>query len=255
MAILPVSSVSVTNNKSAIQFGARKNKGSNVEQDGYNSHKASGMVTIPTALFLALASSSFNAQSQNQYNFDFDNSENIELMAMNNPQAVRSSSARQVGRGDLPDIMKITGSKNIYQKDFMMDGKKWTMYYHNANVERHLDKVTQIYFIPADFRIVKDCYGFEVNYPPEMEAFIVHEANNQKDTFGAVKILEVTCNKDGSNRKRVVRELKLPDDISEELVQLYLGKTNFSLDDDLQEEFSIVKTPNLMTPQVSSFER
>ena len=120
MAILPVSSVSVTNNKSAIPFSARKNKGVNSDQNRYEEglklHKASGMVTIPTALFLALASSSFNAQSQNQYNFDFDNSENIELMAMNNPQAVRSSSARQVGRGDLPDIMKITGSKTSIKK-------------------------------------------------------------------------------------------------------------------------------------------
>lgn len=261
MAITAISSVSVTNNRNnAIQFGARKNKGANDENSydkGSKAHKASGMVTIPTALFLALASSSFNAQAQKQFNFDYDNSENIELLAMNNPQSVsRVSSSQQTRRGDLPDIMKITGAKNIYQRDFMMDGKKWTMYYHNASSTRNpANMVTQIYFIPYDFRIVKNRYNIEANCPPEMEALIVHEADNMKDTFGAVRILEVTCNKDGSNRKRIVRELKLPDEISDELVNLYLGRGNFTLDKDLQEEFSIVKTPKLMTPEVESFER
>lgn len=261
MAITAISSVSVTNNRNnVIQFGARKNKDvneENIQDKGSKSHKAGGMVTIPTALFLALASSSFNAQAQNQFNFDYDNSEKIELLAMNNPQPVsRVSSSQQTRRGDLPDIMTVTGSKNIYQKDFMMDGKKWTMYYHNASSTRNpANMVTQIYFIPADFRIVKDRYNFEVNCPPEMEAFIVHESTNEKETFGAAKIIEVTCNKDGSNRKRVIRELKLPDEISDELVNLYLGRGNFRLDEDLQEEFSIVNTPKLMTPKVTSFER
>ena len=137
-------------------------------------------------------------------------------------------------------------SENIqYTKKFRMEGKQYTLYYlDTAKKLRGKDNiVTDIYMVPSDYNhIRKNNYGS--NNPPVMRKFIYHDLGDpeNKDYCSAL-LLEKVCDKNGDNSKFIKREVRLPDEIAEEIISLANGDTQFRILDRMANMFETVTTP------------
>lgn len=114
-----------------------------------------------------------------------------------------------------------------YSKKFEMNGKKYTMFYTDycQKFSDRKDAVLEIYFVPDDFKLYKEGVS-ELNSPPKLEQFVYHKLEGERDFMSAV-ISESVCDSDGENYKRTIREIVLPDNIGEKLLDLYQGNTKF----------------------------
>lgn len=137
-------------------------------------------------------------------------------------------------------------SENIqYTKKFRMEGKQYTLYYLDTEKKlRGKDNiVTSIYMVPSDYNhIRKNNYGS--NNPPVMRKFIYHDLGDpeNKDYCSAL-LLEKVCDKNGDNSKFIKREVRLPDEIANEIVNLFSGETQFRILDRMANMYTEVTTP------------
>jgi hypothetical protein len=135
-----------------------------------------------------------------------------------------------------------------YKKTFRLEGKKYTMYFVERGKALHKDKnlVVDIYFIPDDYKY-DDIFG-DVNIPPHMVEVVYHDLGDpdNKD-FCSVVLSETICDKNGKNSKNIKREVIIPEDIANDIIDLYNGDTKYKLVGYLLKNIKEVKTTEIRT--------
>ncbi len=132
-----------------------------------------------------------------------------------------------------------------YTKNFRMEGKQYTLYYLDGakTVRKNKNIVTHIYFVPADYSYIeKD--GLPQNSPPSMQKFIYHDLGDPENKdYCSVIVKESKCDRNGNNHKSITREIRLPDEIANEIISLANGDTQFRILDRMANMFETVTTP------------
>ena len=117
----------------------------------------------------------------------------------------------------------------LYEKDFKMDGEKYTMMYadYGKRFTERDGAVSDIFFVPESYKLIRSG-SEELNRPPKLEQLIKHNDENGNYFVGAL-VSEMKCDKDGENFKYITKEIVLPEEVGNELLDLYEGRTNFYL--------------------------
>lgn len=118
-----------------------------------------------------------------------------------------------------------------YKKVFISGGKRYTMYYvHEGKVDIPTTKyVSEVYFVPDGYRaITGGIPGNDVTSPPWLVGIIYHDLPNGGELVGA-KVKEIIAKKpgDSSNKAWLTKEIILPEDIANGLMDLVKGRTEF----------------------------
>ena len=137
-------------------------------------------------------------------------------------------------------------SENIqYTKKFRMEGKQYTLYYLDGakTVRKNKNIVTYIDFVPDDYSYIEK-NGLPQNSPPSMQKFIYHDLGDPENKdYCSVIVNETRCDKNGNNSKFITREIRLPDEIANEIISLANGDTQFRILDRMANMFETVTTP------------
>lgn len=129
------------------------------------------------------------------------------------------------------------------KKGFKMEGKNYTLYYINMNKgEKDRDKwVTDIFLVPEDYSLIR-LYGENRNYPPLIRKFIYHDLGDPENKDYCTAVLrERRCDKDGKNSEFVDYEVRLPNEIANDIIELASGGTDLLMVDRMAEMFSTVE--------------
>ena len=130
-----------------------------------------------------------------------------------------------------------------FKKGFKMEGKNYTLYYINMNKgEKDSDYlVTGIYLVPEDYSLIR-LYGENRNYPPSIKKFIYHDLGDPENKDYCTAVLrERRCDKDGKNSEFVDYEVRLPNEIANDIIELASGGTDLLMVDRMAEMFSTVE--------------
>lgn len=165
--------------------------------------------------------------------------EEADEMTVSFPEVQRTQQSGQ----KLPPEFK---SENIqYTKKFRMEGKQYTLYYLDGakTVRKNKNIVTDIDFVPDDYSYIEK-NGFPKNSPPSMRKFIYHDLGDPENKdYCSVIVNETRCDKNGNNSKFITREIRLPDEIANEIVNLFSGETQFRILDRMANMYTEVTTP------------
>ncbi|MBP5340524.1 MAG: hypothetical protein J6Z14_14685 [Prevotella sp.] len=131
----------------------------------------------------------------------------------------------------------------VYQRRFKAEGKNWTMYYYNVLKERLPDYVMNIVLIPDDYKKITNSSKHELSIPPTVKKLIYHKTGDSREFEGAW-INEIIKDSDGQFYK-IEREIKLPDDIANEINSLLSDETQFRPNPNLVKSFTIKSTLDL----------
>lgn len=135
----------------------------------------------------------------------------------------------------------------LYQKDFKAEGKNWTMYYTNERKAKSPTKhVLDIYLVPETY-VQKKYLGEDTTRPPAIAKLVYHDLGGDKDFVGAL-IKERIEQNDGS-LTIASREIRLPDEIADEIMDLLDGTTKFTFNPQLEKTFEVVKTAKMQPPK------
>lgn len=127
-----------------------------------------------------------------------------------------------------------------FSMDFKAEGKNWTMYYTDIIKSKRENVVSAIYFVQDDYSPVSSI-GNEISSPPRMKNLIYHDIGANE--FVGAYVTE--SKKINGRMKTVTREIKLPDDVANELMGLLLGDTKFKPLKFLQNSLKVVHTPDM----------
>lgn len=108
--------------------------------------------------------------------------------------------------------------------------------------EKDKNLVSDIFLIPDDFSLIESDYGQSENYPPRLIEFIYHDLGDMenKDYCSAV-LRDERCDNNGDNQEYVQWEVRLPDDVSNDIIGLANGDFNLYILDKMASMFSSVK--------------
>ena len=139
-----------------------------------------------------------------------------------------------------------------YSKDFKMDNKIYTMFYTDycQKFSDKKDAVLEIFFVPEDFELMKKG-SVELNSPLKLEQLVYHNLDSKKENFVSAIVSESFCEKDGTNYQFLTKEIRLPKKIGKELLNLYQGKTKFSLVTGV-DTYTETYTDSMMKPVLSN---
>ena len=138
---------------------------------------------------------------------------------------------------------------------FKSDGKDYTMYFTDIG-ETRKNVVMKIFVIPDDYKSLREVdpksgrCGENYNNPPRFIKLIVHMDGNPDTAFGSVLVEEITCDINGNNRKKIQREIKLPDDVTNYLFDVWAGDTELVLIDGLKKSFKETTDMTIQGPVV-----
>lgn len=129
-----------------------------------------------------------------------------------------------------------------FSMDFKAEGKNWTMYYVDITKTSRSEKnvVSRVIFVPQDYKR-RSSLGREETAPPGLVWLSYHDIG--ADEFIGVVVDEI-IDKSGS-LYRVRREIKLPDEVGNELMGLLLDETQFKPINILKGSTRVVNTPDL----------
>ncbi len=220
MAVLPVSSVRF-NNSTTVNFGRRGHKETENQENNYKPQKASGMVTVPAALLLALATSAINS-SQPVAAQPTENETRVEMVSTVG-QASRSSSAPQ-----FKDVFHKLPYYSEYLSEMRMkmslpvkaNGKNYNLVFASLGKTNNFD-VENIYFIQDGFKNKKSYVQ-----PPKVTSLVYHNLGDSNKDFCGVAIESYTPNEDGSYSK-VTYETRIDDDTANLLIDLIAGDSKY----------------------------
>ena len=226
MAISAISGVNINKtHRNNISFGQNNGEAETSPQQGPK--RASNFVKVPVIMLMTLSPSLLNstatATEKYQDDFNYPQTEQLYAMAAPEPQSSTSSTPRRSSYVR-PEVVQ-------YQKTFTSGGKQYTMYYvHDEKAENPNSKyVSEVYFVPKGYQPVKvSRANSDDNRPPKLVGIIYHDLPNGKEFVGG-KITEITCDKYGheDSRKWVTKEIVLPPDIANGLMDLVKGRTKF----------------------------
>jgi len=220
MAVLPVSSVRF-NNSTAVNFGRRGNKESENKENNYNSQKASGMVTVPAALLLALATSAINV-SQPAAAQPTESETKVEMVSSVGQASSSTTAPRfQDVFHKLPYYSAYLAPRRMKMSlPVIANGKRYNLVYASLGKADN-NEVENIYFI-------QDGYKHKVNYvqPPEVKSLIYHNLGDPNKDFCGLAIEASTPNEDGTYSK-VTYETRIDDDTANLLIDLIAGDSKY----------------------------
>lgn len=171
-------------------------------------NKAVKSVFIPAAVFAAMIPSLVNAKN-NEVNQESVRQEQVVNKDSNMPYYLQ------------PEYI-------LHKKDFKMNGEKYTMMYTDYCMQytERDGAVSEIFFVPESYKLQKSG-NEELNQPPKLLQLIKHNEDDGNYFVGAY-ISEITTDEKGNN-KYVTKEVILPDEIGDELLDLYEGRSNLYL--------------------------
>lgn len=144
-----------------------------------------------------------------------------------------------------PKSEEITPNRVLYQKDFKAEGKNWTMYFTNRFKDTEPKHVRDIYLVPETY-VPKTYFGAETTMPPKIDKLVYHDLGEKDEFIGAV-IKERIAK--GDKTVYASREIRLPDEIANEITDLIYGETKFTVKPQLEKTFEVVKTAKLQSPK------
>ena len=246
MAVLTVSSVRF-NNSTAVNFGRRENKESENKENNYNSQKASGMVTVPAALLLALATSAINAKEPMPYQ-DNDNTLKTELLAYATPESQQySSSQRAISPNAAHDKYLRYHSNNIvYSEKVARRGTPHTMVFEHVQ-----GSINSVRMVPYDFVDKVEYTNYkgqrEVKSlnPPQVVKLVYHDTGKDSEFCGVV-VRENHYTSKGEFYN-LDKEIMLTDNAANQIIDLLAGDSKWSNKTSI--EYSTTTSPNLLPPK------
>lgn len=220
MAVLPVSSVRF-NDSTAVNFGRRRNKESENKENNYKSQKASGMVTVPAALLLALATSAYQPVSAQST----ENRTKVE-MASSVGQSPNSTTAPRF-QDVFHKLPYYSAAIQMYEMKMSLPVKTGSTLKGNDNLvyascgNPNDNLVEYIFLIP-------DGYKETVDYvdPPMVDALIYHNLGDPSKDFCGVAIEASSPQEDGTYR-RLTYEVRLNNETANMLIDLIAGDSKF----------------------------
>lgn len=116
----------------------------------------------------------------------------------------------------------------LYKKSFVSDGKKYTMFYSNGGLIDRAGRenfVTEVIFVPSDYDYVQN----EDVKPPWLTKLIIHDFGSDRGFVGAkIKYIKSEPDEYGFYYNNYYeKEIRLPGDIMNELMDLLLEETKF----------------------------
>lgn len=225
MVVAPVSNVNLKSYRNNVHFGQR------AEDDGqdrvqHTPKKASNFVKVPVIVMMAMSPAMLNSISSAQA--QDNNYEGIELLAMASPSAAPQSTSSTYSS---TRSSYVRPSITQYEKRFTTGGTTYTMYYVHPNKESYPNSknVTEIYFVPAGYTPMNPYReSSDRNIPPRMVGLKYHDLGAGKEFVGVV-VNERKYNKSANTVSYYEKEIKLPENISDELMDLYKGRTRFQI--------------------------
>lgn len=135
----------------------------------------------------------------------------------------------------------------LYKKSFVSDGIKYTMYYSNGTLFNPANRenfVTDVIFVPSDYDYVLN----EDVKPPWLTKLIYHDLGPDKEFIGAnIRYTkEVPDEYYGTQSAYHEKEIRLPDEIANEIIDMVAGDTKFVPSPALAKMFQTTKSPNLI---------
>lgn len=125
----------------------------------------------------------------------------------------------------------VSPSRTLYEKQFKSNGKTYTMYYINPSKESNPENicVTEVYFVPEGFIVMNPYHeSTDRNAPPRMIGLRYHDLGPGKEFVGAV-VDEKRYDNSAKTVYYYEMEIRLPENISDELMDLYKGRTRFTI--------------------------
>ena len=210
MVVGAISASEVRPNVYNTSFGGKKKGGSanlSVQKD------TADLAKVPVMVMIAM-SPIVTAQQTNASTLE--NYDRIEVLANSEEASEAEYMASPQQSGPISEVVK---PENVhYKKRFRAEGKNYTMYYTDITKSMGTKKVREIYFIPDDYRQTKVIeFEQEQTCPPTLHHLIYHNVGEDKEFIGAY-IYEIV-NDRGVYKKRY-REIRLPDEVANELTAL-----------------------------------
>ncbi len=246
MAVLPVSSVRF-NNSTAVNFGRRGHKETENQENNYKSQKASGMVTVPAALLLALATSAINAKEPMPYQ-DNDNTLKTELLAYAAPEPQQyGSSQRAISPNAAHDKYLNYNSRYIvYSEKVARRGTPHTMTF-----EQIQGSINSIHMVPYDFVDKAEYTNYKGQKevkplaPPQVIKLVYHDTGKDSEFCGVV-VRESHYTSRGEFY-HIDKEIMLTDNAANQIIDLLAGDSKWPNKTSI--EYSTTTSQNLLPPK------
>ena len=210
----------------------------------YNTQKGSGVARVILSTVLLTTPAMLNSSTPAKY-LPMNDKELTEAAAQVPAEDVATIDFAQIQQAKpkqiLPGIIDSTSIQ--YKKTYKMEGRNYTLYFIDSAKEVRPKKniVTDIFLIPEDFSYIY-IFGESRNYPPRLKKFIYHDLGDpeNKDYCSAL-LHERRCDKNGENSRFLEREVRLPDDVANDIIGLANGDLGLLMLDRMASMFSTVK--------------
>lgn len=219
MLVSPVSSVNVNTYKNNVQFG-NIGEGEELKSSPKEPKRASNLVKVPVIVMMTLSPSLLNGTSPATGEYE-DNFPQTELLAMASPEPQnRVSSTNSTSSYVKPEVVQ-------FQKRFYSNGVQYTMYWVDPikKEKPNSNYVKEVYFVPKGYQPERSGTrtGHDYNCPPELTGIRFHDLGEGKEFVGAI------VKEKKSNQNWYEREIKLTEEIANDLMDLVKGRTKFQV--------------------------
>ena len=210
----------------------------------YNTQKGSGVARVILSTVLLTTPAMLNSSTPAKY-LPMNDKELTEAAAQVPAEDVATIDFAQIQQAKpkqiLPGIIDSTSIQ--FKKTYKMEGRNYTLYFIDSAKEVRPKKniVTDIFLIPEDFSYIYK-FGESRNYPPRLKNFIYHDLGDPENKDYCTAILhEQRCDKNGENSEFIYREVRLPDDVANDIIGLANGDLGLFMLDRMASMFSTVK--------------
>lgn len=230
MAIAPINGVNVRQNyNSTVNFaGSRKNDDGNERQ---NYTRTSKMATVPVVVLMAMTPGMMNGKQP--ITILPANDMNItevlaQVPSIDMTKTYRTTEAQFSNQSGI-DLSGYNPKDIQYKQYYTSNGKRWVMVWSDVGKDKFAKKnmVGSIDFVSEDYRQIKDEYGGDANNPPSLLKMVYHNLGDESKNFISVITRETVCDSNGENKKYVTKEYRIPDDVANKLIDLFVGDTEF----------------------------
>ena len=220
MAVGAISASEVRPNVYNTSFGGKKKGGSanlSVQKD------TADLAKVPVMVMIAMSPAMLNANEPVKA-LPIDAEQLTEIIAAPRQEKVVST----INFHQAPSRLKefLGDDRVLYKKSFVSDGKKYTMYYSNGTLFNPANRenfVTDVIFVPSDYILPED------DKPPWLTKLIIHDFGSDRGFVGAnIRYTkEVPDEYYGTQSAYYEKEIRLPNDIMNELMDFLLEETKF----------------------------
>ncbi len=250
MAIAPINSINVRRNyNNSVNFGNRYNEGKEDKYEERHPRRASNMVTVPLAVLMALSPSLSNAnQPMNSLQLQ-EKMDMTELLAAVPSDDYADAADLLAYAPAVPQKRAPYGVAAFIDKNIQLakpfkdhNGRKQTLIFATYEQEEFSDNVLFMYVLPEGYK------GNSPRYtPPEVKSIIYHNIGADKEFCGLV-YHEQVVDKAGKVRGYIEREMRVPDDVANEVLALVYGDAKWTNSSGVN--LYETKSPKLRSPKI-----